>query len=179
MIQTALHVERREDAMVDRNQLRGEIETALKAVVLPLAAEIRARPWTHAIKSALAEIGRKHQFEVCCSGLAGGSDWGEWLYDMCWLERGDDPERSWLYKRMPFAMEYEWSPNPENNVLPDFQKLVFSNADLRLLIWQNGTVDSIRKDVRLFEDQIRIAGSDRNKYLFAGLVTEDRLFRFS
>ena len=69
------------------------------------------RPWTNAIKRNLTKLGKSHNFQVCCSGLQmNGIDspnWGEWLYDLCWLKSVQNDDH--CYESMPLALESEWS----------------------------------------------------------------------
>jgi hypothetical protein len=140
---------------MDDGKVREQIKTAFQKAASPLR-HINERPsWTIAIKSELAHLGRELGFEVCCKGVSPGQtvEWGEWLFDMCWLER-DDRAESYIYKSMPFAMECEWDLPIKHCVLPDLQKLVFSAAQLRLLVWH--LVD-VEEDVGLFRKQITAA----------------------
>ncbi len=164
--------------MKDINEIKSEIRGALEEAAAECRNEDRDTPWTQAIKRRLTVIGHRHRYEVCCSDAGGISDdkaeWGEWLYDLCWLERSGDK----FYKRMPLAMESEWDMQIEDEVLPDFQKLVFSGATLRLLVWQNKNHAALRSDVRLFSGQIDAVNGDHAKYLFAGFSRADRKFEF-
>lgn len=90
--------------------------------------------WTAAIKAALVEIG-KENYRVATAGKY-LKDWGEWLYDLVWFdtERQCQPDMEWLVKSIPLAVESEWAKGTEIDT--DFDKLVQSRADLRLMIFQ-------------------------------------------
>ena len=73
------------------------------------------------VAGATPSVHRELGFEVCCNGVRPGQavEWGEWLFDMCWLER-DDRAECYIHKSMPFAMECEWDLPVKHHVLPDF-----------------------------------------------------------
>jgi hypothetical protein len=154
-----------EDLNMDTENVREQIKTALEEVGSRLRHERKDTRWTLEVKLALARLGQG-RFEVCCIGDGKERDWPEWLYDMCWLERSDKSKP--FYTAMPLAMECEWNTDLNSHVLPDFQKLVFSTAKIRLLIWQAGNLAELEKGIALFREQIRQANSDPAAYLFAG-----------
>jgi len=70
--------------------LPAEIKTALNAVAKKLeTAGASNGVWTKTIKKALMKVGNDHGYVVCTSGVP-KADWGEWLYDMCWLKHKKD-----------------------------------------------------------------------------------------
>jgi hypothetical protein len=163
---------------MDVESVKGKVREALETVP-PLLRDIGGdRPWTFEVKTALAKLGQKLKFEVCCNGVeAGKADWQEWLFDMCWLEGLDDTAPP-IYRSMPLAMECEWGIPAKVWALPDFQKLVFSSAKVRLLVWQAHNYDQLAHDVDFFRKQVQAVNGDTAAYLFAGWDGEKLKFAF-
>lgn len=151
------------------------VSVAEDALTWPDNGGLKSRPWTREIKVRLTLLGHEQNYEVCCSGGDGAQRWGEWLYDICWLEVSS--EIPGLYKSLPLALESEWGMSMDE-VLPDFQKLVFSNADLRVMIWQNRNDESLAVDARFLRLQVSVAGQRQEQYLLAGFDTSSQSFRF-
>ena len=103
---------------------------------------------------------------ICCEGKLRGFETyskyhgGEWCYDLCWVERYDG-----FTKSLPVALECEWNPSPE--IEEDFEKLLWSRAQLRVMIfdathksafegeakgWAQDKVEELRKRVEFFSD---------------------------
>lgn len=114
-----------------------QIVWALNAV----AAELSGRDavfgeWTPAIKKGLIELGHNLGHKVATSGCPGVADWGEWLFDLCWLAYEKlEPLDDRRLKAIPLAVECEWA-GPED-VVDDFEKLLVCHADLRLMIFDD------------------------------------------
>jgi hypothetical protein len=68
---------------------------------------------------------------------------------------------------MTLAMESEWIMKPWE-LMNDFQKLVFSDARICLMVWQNRNDEALQKDVELLQKQIRLAGDDPSRHLLVG-----------
>jgi len=63
----------------------------------------------------------------------------EWLYDISWFEVPSSADKTENWKearRLVMACESEWSEN-EDEILWDFFKLSWSNAELRIFIYTN------------------------------------------
>jgi hypothetical protein len=98
--------------------------------------ETSGRFWTKGIKNALTLLA-KEQDLLCCH--SDSEETGEWLYDVCWVETapGAPMPAPWRRaQRLILVCESEWSEN-ENDILWDFMKLSWAQADLRLFIYTN------------------------------------------
>ena len=85
--------------------------------------------WTNCIKTRLCDIGRGFGYQVGASGVAEASrDFGEWLYDVTWLEYSDG-----LLAGAPLVAECEWGN--WDAVVDDFDKLLLARASVRLMIF--------------------------------------------
>lgn len=85
--------------------------------------------WTEMLVAKLGRLGVANQFKVCASGFRGEFE-KEWLYDIVWYNvEGHD---EWL-SRIPLVVECEWNKEPEE-IKYDFEKLLVSNAEHRLMI---------------------------------------------
>ena len=114
-----------------------DIKERLDGVATSLAVSPDASDtvWTSALKNALGRLARedKYGFDVCASGTEGAA-YGEWLYDLCWIDTEEQIELGWITRRMPLAMECEWKSGLEIDA--DFDELVQSRADYRCMIFQ-------------------------------------------
>ena len=92
-------------------------------------------PWgykkaTEAVKNKLSEIGQeKLGCYVCASGVQ-RANWGEWLYDVTWLEYDCD---GGSLVDAHLAAECEWGNC--GDIKDDFQKLLLARASVRLMIF--------------------------------------------
>jgi len=84
--------------------------------------------WTNRIKELLGNLGEILNFEVCTSGIADKFE-PEWLYDLVWYL-----EKQNRLIKVPLVMESEWGM--ASDIKYDFEKLLVSNAELRLMICQ-------------------------------------------
>ena len=111
--------------------------------------------WTRSILTALCGVGQDLGYISCATG-AKNADWGEWLFDACWLD-GRQGLRS-----VPMVAECEWEHMGE--IEADFHKLLVARASLRVMVcdgWcqpdvddANGraTAERLRRHVREFQD---------------------------
>lgn len=102
---------------------------------LPLTVEDTNKEWTKAIKTMLCELGeKKYNFQVCASGLL-TPGYGEWLYDVTWLEysQGYAPGLQNHLVDVHLAAECEWGGFGE--IKKDFEKLLPARTTLRLMIY--------------------------------------------
>jgi hypothetical protein len=117
---------------------------------------------TTLVKDTLTELGDKEltgkpSYKVYSHGLSihlrqsnGGKYKNtEWLYDLHWYTESSEP---YLPKSLPLVVECEWNPKrkgdrevPYSGIKYDFQKLLVTNADLRLMIF------IIKKDNEIVE----------------------------
>lgn len=127
---------------------------------------------TRLIKDTLALLGErqmkgKPKYKVYANGLSehlrqvnGGSfKNAEWLYDLHWYTEGSDP---YTTVTLPLVMECEWNPRrkgdskiPYSGIKYDFQKLIVSNADLRLMIFRIKNTSDLAHLDPYFENNIR------------------------
>ena len=87
--------------------------------------------WTKAVLTELCQIGQGFGFEVGAKKNIVNEenrDWGEWLYDVTWLEY--DQDRRVI--EAPLVAECEWG-KPER-IKEDFDKLLLARAGVRLMI---------------------------------------------
>ena len=96
--------------------------------------------WTKAVKTKLCEIGQDRRFgcKVCASGVDKAANFGEWLYDVTWLEY-DKNGRSELEARkklvdVPLVAECEWFNL--GDIIDDFEKLLLARAGVHLMIFE-------------------------------------------
>ena len=108
----------------------GKFET-MRAVQKGLDNLEVVKPWTKAVKTKLCEIGREFGCKVCASGVENAGDYGEWLYDVTWL----DYEKSGQGELVdaPLVAECEWGNF--NAIVDDFEKLLLTRTDVRLMIF--------------------------------------------
>jgi hypothetical protein len=134
------------------------------------------RRWTFELTTALGELGRKHQFDVCASGWAnrGSQCWPEWLYDLTWVEMKDGHVTG-----VPLILESEWSLH-RNDIEPDFDKLLLGRADRRVMVFQQPDARHVNELVAYLRDCIlrfnRTTTGDR--YLFLGLDNTSHRFLY-
>ena len=98
---------------------------------LDIAAAESSKVWSEKVKSELCRIGKGLKF---CVGANKGEvpetdrDYGEWLYDVTWLEYEGD-----LVMDAPLVAECEWGGMTD--IDDDFQKLLLARAGVRLMIF--------------------------------------------
>ena len=107
--------------------------------------------WTQAVKTKLCEIGHGFGYEVCASGMDSKADYGEWLYDVTWLEyerdlgkRGLDltvqaraaaaERKRRLLIDSHLVAECEWGNLKD--IIDDFEKLLLARAGVCLMIFE-------------------------------------------
>lgn len=112
--------------------MENEIKNALKAVCEKLNdRKYSDSEWTHNIKKNLAELGEKNNSLICTSGF--GSNYNsEWLFDLVWYKEEGTGHNARLID-VPLVAECEWNM-AFKHVRFDFEKLLTSNARLRLMI---------------------------------------------
>ena len=94
------------------------------------------KPWTdtegtRAVMTKLCEIGREFGFKAGAGGVEPG--YGEWLYDVTWLEYEPKPFPDGLLIDVHLVAECEWG-NFEH-IVEDFEKLLQARAGFRLMIF--------------------------------------------
>jgi hypothetical protein len=134
--------------------------------------------WTQQIKDRLCTIGLDLGFEVCTQkSAAPKANWGEWLYDMTWLEYDRRGKEGYLID-IPLVLECEWLKG--DKILDDFEKIIIAKAKNKVIICQKANIDEINNMFKEFKGRIslfrRSEASDR--YLFAGLNCSENNFEF-
>lgn len=85
---------------------------------------------TFRIKKCLAEYAKAHGLYACAKPKKRlDTQHGEWLYDVSLLECDPDCKQ---IKAVPLILESEWTPK---GIMDDFQKLLVSCADLRVMLF--------------------------------------------
>ena len=165
--------------MNEYNKIENEIVTYLKSLPEKSKSEgweWKSGRWTEAIKLGLLNIARKKppKLIVCSNGIE-GTDYGEWLYDMIWLENDENDG----IKNVPLVMESELN-SPDNEVDEDFLKLLVARADHRIWIFQRRTREEITASIHSCIQRVRNCRSSQpgDRYLFAGLSWNPRDFAF-
>ena len=108
--------------------------------------------WTKQLLDVLKHLGRQEGFLVPPFRL-GGSTHQEWLFDLVWMEGKPNPtdrndaekllvkwEEIRSIRRMVLACESEFG-GYEADLVEDFMKLVYCNADFRLFLYLNRKVN--------------------------------------
>lgn len=88
--------------------------------------------WTNVIKSEIGRIGETYGFGVCATTSDKIFE-GEWLYDIVWYKNEGE------YLKEVFLVcesELDTTSNQLGTIRYDFQKLLQSNAPLRIMISQ-------------------------------------------
>jgi hypothetical protein len=133
------------------------------------------RRWTVELVAALGELGRQQKFDVCASGwsLRDGHCWGEWLYDLSWLEMKDGHVID-----VPMILESEWNLK-RDEIEADFGKLLLGRADRRVMVFQQPNAAKVDEIVSYLKECIakfkRTAIGDR--YMFLGYDIATKSFR--
>ena len=106
----------------------------MRAVAAGLNCIKVEKPWQvtePVVKTKLCEIGRvKFGCRVCAKSVK-NADYGEWLYDVTWLEYEDDCDNTLIGAHL--AAECEWGDC--DHIYDDFQKLLLARASVRLMIF--------------------------------------------
>ena len=123
--------------------------------------------WTQEITDRLHAEGIRRQFEAYAPGARYGH---QWVFDLCWVKRYNDRTVS-----LPLAVEIEW--NNWQEVMDDFEKLLWSKAQLRCLIFyaeaqREEYIKELKNRIKAFEGTqpedtylFCVCGSD-NKFCF-------------
>ncbi|MYI24622.1 MAG: hypothetical protein F4109_04230 [Gammaproteobacteria bacterium] len=160
---------------------RGETAAAVLAALdecgdLECTGWHRAR-WTQETLTALCKHGREHQFTPWANSRVAQQyrNGGEWLYDCCWLDYQDD-----VLLAIPMAAECEWGSIDE--IRDDFQKLLVSNAQVRVMICAAWCIDDDHQGQATAQqicDWVRdFTGTrDGDCYVLAAYQRQDNRFR--
>lgn len=118
--------------MADYDEIENMLQQELnKVAVEAFEKKIRGNTWwTFRTKETLGELGDKLGFNVCTSGFNGRFE-GEWLFDICWYQNNANK----FLEKIPLIVESEWG-RTIGEIKYDFEKLLQSNAEHRLMICQ-------------------------------------------
>tara|TARA_R110002072_G_scaffold2233_11_gene18392 strand:+ start:679 stop:1266 length:588 start_codon:yes stop_codon:yes gene_type:complete len=138
--------------MVTKDEVSELARSAISGVFAGLhktKREADGKEWTRKITEELCAKGRGKSFRVCAHGQENG--WGEWLYDVCWLEYGDegssnsskylvDAKLDFL-KQAVLIVESEFGNL--GDIRDDFQKLLVGRALVRCMIFDGRKPDGL------------------------------------
>ena len=111
--------------------------------------------WTKVVLTKLCMMGQCFGFQVGAAKVdKANRNWGEWLYDVTWLEYND----AGRVAAAPLVAECEWD-NFER-IKSDFDKLLLARASVRLMIYDGnskrrgstGIAEELARRVREFTD---------------------------
>lgn len=160
---------------IDIDEVIRDIQKGLKEIKDRLSKNGASdKEWTREVLTKIGKLAKDHGSLAYTS--KGEPKRGEWLYDLCWLDYEGDGEKAKLL-RMPLALESEWGT--DQDVADDFQKLMVSRAELRVMVFggrnttTEKTVDLLASYVRSFKD-----GAESDRYLLAGYDGDKIGFRF-
>jgi hypothetical protein len=136
------------DAIADRDRSEGGLDDST---------------WTSEIYARLGCLGRKLQYKVCSTGGHSPAHWNQFLYDHCWLKY----DANECLSEVGLALETEWSNT--NHIDDDFQKLLASNAKLRVMVFQKTSETQVTE---LFDDMaawaLAFKGMPAQRFLLCG-----------
>lgn len=117
---------------VQEYKMINEIIEIVNKVGIDLSKRTTAdREWTDEIKKRITDYGNSQKVYVCVGKKdIKNKDWGEWLYDITFLDRTTDE----TIVEIPFICESEWKHGFEIDT--DFSKLVQARAKNKLMIFQ-------------------------------------------
>lgn len=147
---------------------------------------------TRLIKTELAKLGHSLDYKVYANGLKKDDLLQinvpfvnrEWLFDVHWYTEGIEP---YSILTLPLVAECEWNPRLRGDgktsysgIKYDFQKLVVSNAELRLMIFIIKKIKDLEKLNIYFENVIKNyahLGRDSN-FLFIAFYDKIKSFYY-
>ena len=124
--------------------------------------------WTIQLFSELDRLAEELDVDVRHDTAKGNPDWGEFLYDVCFLvTAGRHPQGNFApqhpLKKVLLVLECEWQRDTEN-ILFDFTKLLTARAELRVFVFSvdnekfEPILDAIKAAINAFT---QVAKSDR------------------
>ena len=140
--------------------------------------------WSTTVKTELCRIGRKFGCKVGAKANEvdeADRDYGEWLYDVTWLEYERDSLRSWPATALIDAhlvAECEWG-NFEC-ICEDFEKLLLARTRVRLMIFDSDRAGGSKETAERLAGKIReFNGSHaEDAWLLASWENDDWSFRY-
>ena len=142
-----------------------EIEIKIKNLLDALVIEADEKKyegntiWTNRIKELLRDLGWELGFEVCPDGSSNPA----WLFDLNWYLTNEDDR----IISLPLVVESEWNRDLRS-IRYDFEKLLTSNAEHRLMICQAKT-ELIEERFQYFEKAVQdyCLNNKNDRYLIA------------
>ena len=113
--------------MPDKDQIMRAIREGLDS--LELTTSDGNSKWTNAIATKLCQIGQGFHLQAGAKVDEANRNWGEWLYDVTWLEYDEDGR----VVAAPLVAECEFGNLDE--IIDDFDKLLLARACVRLMIY--------------------------------------------
>ncbi len=135
--------------------------------------------WTNTIKEELCNAGHGLRFYTCATVDSRCADYGEWLYDLCWLDYGSggfstDSEKRQL-QSVALAMESEWKAG-DCDLLDDFEKLLQATAQLKLMIFLVKEDGDFEKRCAFLESRIKnYPDRSQDDYLLVGFADDSTI----
>lgn len=132
--------------------------------------------WTKNIKAKLAECAASFGLDTTPSEK---HNWGEWLFDQCWVDARKDDYTGWVFNGFYLALESEWGTNYWE-LCADFDKLMIVRAPVRVMIFQNFKDHDVKNiAIKLAKRANAFSGSQTgDTYLFAGYNNDTGRFEF-
>jgi hypothetical protein len=126
---------------------------------------------TRQIKDKICDIGILKGFKVYASQCAYEKN-GAWLYDLCWAEETEKGE----FVRLPLALESEWN---RSTLSEDFQKLIVSKADHRVMVLWEKTIEAFKGRVEPLIEEAKYFKATQygDRYLFLCWIEDDESFK--
>ena len=158
-----------------------------------IETKVRPRRTTY-IKDKLALLGyNKYKYKVYANGLSpdlrqlngGVFKNSEWLFDLHWYVEG---KGNYTTTRLPLVMECEWQQKRKGDkkvafsgIKYDFQKLLVSNAELRLMIFKIVNLSDLIFLSEYFEDNINNYEQlpEDSKFLFIAFFDKEKTFYYN
>ncbi len=160
------------------NSAYNQLEQRVMELLDPLPADALEANWSDAeltrqLTSKLTAAGQGEGLKVCSPHCAKADD-QQWPLDLAWLEMAPQG-----LKRVKLALGVEWDL-AEDKIMAQFQKLLASRADLRVMVLQQKTKDAAAARLAALEKQIEGFGqsSPGDRYLLACSDFKSAAFSF-
>jgi hypothetical protein len=159
---------------IDVDQLETRVKKALTDLSLDWSSNRGDR--TRKVKNAVGRVAKESGFKWAAAGCDADvvDENAEWMWDGgAWIEN----DSGWTI-RQPLILESEWDRS-DAGVKDDFQKLVVSRADLRLMVFQRATEPEAKLTMSVLECGARLSLSEPgDRYLMACWCDDRKNFVF-
>jgi len=141
-----------------------QIEDEIRNVLDSFGDDFWNESWgdrTRRVKNRIGAIGKAEGYSVYANQSDFGEN-GEWLFDMTWLVIEDG-----FVVNVPLVLESEWKRGDE--IGNDFQKLMVSRAELRVMIFSFPDEESATTEINDLQKAVGLfsAGQASDRYLLA------------